>query len=92
MSGPRKGESGRIAGWARVGKGEALGQAGFQAGLGFLWVAMGLGLSFVLGFLSISPFLFLIQTITQLGEFKFNFEFTTSTQTNKLMHQHECNN
>ena len=86
----KEGESG--PGWARVGKGEALGQAGFQAGLGFLWVAMGLGLSFVLGFLSISPFLFLIQTITQLGEFKFNFEFTTSTQTNKLMHQHECNN
>ena len=63
-------------------------------GLGWcgFWVAMGLGLSFVLGFLSISPFLFLIQTITQLGEFKFKFEFTTSTQTNKLMHQHECNN
>ena len=38
VSGPRKGESGRIAGWARVGKGEALGRAGFQAGLGFLWV------------------------------------------------------
>ena len=55
------------------------------------WVVMGLGLSFVLGFLSISPFLFLNQTITQLGEFKFKFEFTTSTQTNKLMHQHECN-
>ena len=49
-----------------MGKGEALGRAGFQAGLGFLWVAMGLGLSFVLGFLSISPFLFLIQTIAQL--------------------------
>ena len=60
----KEGESG--PGWARVGKGEALGQAGFQAGLGFLWVAMGLGLglSFVLGFLSISlSFLFLIQTI-----------------------------
>ena len=73
--------------WA-AGKGKrvcGLGWCGF-------WVAMGLGLSFVLGFLSISPFLFLIQTITQLGEFKFKFEFTTSTQTNKLMHQHECNN
>ena len=39
------------------------------------WVVMGLGLSFVLGFLSISPFLFLNQTVTQLGEFKFKFEF-----------------
>ena len=72
----------------------AAGEGKKVCGLGWcgFWVAMGLGLSFVLGFLSISPFLFLIQTITQLGEFKFKFEFTTSTQTNKLMHQHECNN
>ena len=56
-------------------------------GLGFP-----MGWFLVLGFLSISPFLFLFQTNTQLGEFKFKFEFTTSTQTIKLMHQHECNN
>jgi len=28
----------------------------------------------------------------KLFEFKFEFEFNPNTQTNKLMHQHECNN
>ena len=80
-------------GWVRfefglAGEREEMGpqERGVGLGLGFA-----LGWFLVLGFLSISPFLFLIQTNTQLGEFKFKFEFTTSTQTNKLMHQHECN-
>ena len=68
--------------WA-AGKGKrvcGLGWCGF-------WVAMGLGLSFVLGFLSISPFLFLIQT-----KFEFKSEFEFKPHSNKSMHQHECNN
>ena len=62
-------------------------ERGDGLGLGFA-----LGWFLVLGFLSISPFLFLIETNTQLGEFKIKFEFTTSTQTTKAMHQHVCNN
>ena len=77
----------RELGLARVGprgervRGRTVGQVWVVCWVGFL----------VLGFLSISPFLVLIQTNTQLGEFKFEFEFTNSTQTIKLMHQHECN-
>ena len=37
-------------------------------------------------------FYFLFQTPLNLFEFKFKFEFNPNTQTNKLMHQHECNN
>ena len=92
--GEEKGWAARVDRDRERGGSWAAGEGKRVCGLGWcgFWVAMGLGLSFVLGFLSISPFLFLIQTITQLGEFKFKFEFTTSTQTNKLMHQHECNN
>ena len=92
LSAGRKGELGR-----RVGLGLSSGWAGEREEMGPQERGVGLGLGFalgwflVLGFLSISPFLFLIQTNTQLGEFKFKFEFTTSTQTKKLMHQHECN-
>ena len=81
-----RGEVGRGEREKELGRARLLGSwAGLVWGLGFA-----LGWFLVLGFLSISPFLFLVRTNTQLGEFKFKFEFTTSTQTNKLMHQHEC--
>ena len=65
-------------GWAagvdvgRVG----LGLLGWGFPSGLVWVSR-----FGLCWLYISHFLFLKPTITQLGEFKFKFEFTTSTQT-----------
>ena len=54
-------------------RGEWVGlSCGKREGAGLVWAGpQGLDGFLVLGFLSISPFLFLIQTNTQLGEFKF---------------------
>ena len=58
-------------------------------GLVFLlmgWVALGFGFP--------NPFLFLFPSLltqTNLNSNKFEFK-TLFTQTNKIMHQHECNN
>jgi len=66
--GEEKGWAARVDRARERGGSWAAGEGKRVCGLGWcgFWVAMGLGLSFVLGFLSISPFLFLIQTITQL--------------------------
>ena len=71
-------------GVGRAGRGpgverKGLEPAGLLPGFGLLWV----------GF---SPMFFSISNKTNLGEIKFKFEFTTSTQTRKAMHQHECIN
>jgi len=63
------------------------------------WERVGLGFSWVLGFLSFFFFHFFsfllfkqTQTTLKLFEFKLEFEFNPSTQTSKTMLQHECNN
>ena len=50
------------------------------------WAAEEFGLGWVFSYV------FSISNQTNLGEIKFKFEFTTSTQTTKAMHQHECIN
>ena len=52
---------------------------GLQAGLG--WVSFSFSICY-----------FNLTQPIKLFEFKFEFEFNPNTQTNKLMHQHECNN
>ena len=69
-------------GWSEKGK---------EAGLG--WGEEGRRERFgppgwVWAFYFLSSFLF--QTKLKLFEFKLEFEFNPSTQTNKTMHQHEC--
>ena len=84
------------AGWAGREKGRREWAAG-SVGLGsWVWVLLsgwaGFWVWVRVSFFSLFPSIFLVQTNTQLGEFKFKIEFTTSTQTIKIMHQHECNN
>ena len=66
-------------GWKRI--------AGFWVGLDGFWVWAEFWF-WVSGFLSY----LLFQTKLKLFEFKLEFELNPSTQTNKTMHQHECNN
>jgi len=64
--------------------------AGWAGQLG-CWVAwVGFRVSFLSYFYFLFYFWFL--SFTQTIEFKLEFEFNLSTQTNKIMHQHECNN
>ena len=58
--------------------------AGWAAGLGSLFL-------FLSSFLPLF-FFFWFSNFTQTIEFKHEFEFNPSTQTNKIMHQHECTN
>ena len=68
-----------LAGGSKLGRGEREKEGAGWAGL------LGFGLGSVL-----SSFLF--QTKLKPFEFKLEFELNSSTQTNKTMHQHECNN
>ena len=63
----------------------AMGRAELQ-GFGLVWTLL-VGFGFWKTSMSFS-----ISNQTNLGEIKFKFEFTTSTQTTKVMHQHECIN
>ena len=91
----------RGAGWALLGQARERGSwvelgwtdRGSRLGRGWFvelgWVDFG-----SLGwfpFSSLSP-LFYFPTTLKLFEFKVEFEFNPSTQTNKTMHQHECTN
>ena len=67
----------------RGGRGRSGPQERERAGLGsWVWAGLTLGV----GLLSISLFLNLIQT-----KFEFKYEFEFKPQSNKSMHQHECN-
>ena len=72
----------------RVGRGPSWEKKGPRVGLD-CWVGFGFGLGWVFFYFSFfSP---LTQTKLKRNEFKFKFEFNPITQTNKTMHQHECN-
>ena len=60
----------------------------FGLGLG-IWVAMGLGF----GFSGFWVFFFLLFSFLNLiqSKFEFKFEFEFKPHSNKIMHQHECN-
>ena len=94
--GQRRRWAGVERGKRRTGLGPGRGLGWWASGMGFgsgwVWDLLGFLLFLFLNFsiLFLSSFLFLKQTITQLGEFKFKFEFTTSTQTNKIMLQHDA--
>ena len=99
-AGPRTGESWAGAG-GKEGVGPGRGEFGLEGkeswagppGRGWAELVWGFGLDWFFSFSSsISfPFLFLIQTKLNLFEFKFEFELN-HTQSNKIMHQHECAN
>jgi len=59
-----------------------------RAGLGWRWGLGQLG-CYAVGFWVFLSFLY-FKPNSNLGEFKFKFEFKPSTQTKRTMHQHEC--
>ena len=63
-------------GWAERGEREKCCGLGLKLGLGFGWFSFSISLSLI----------FLIQT-----KFEFKYEFEFKPQSNKSMHQHECN-
>jgi hypothetical protein len=80
-------ELGRSGRGRRAGPREGNGPAGERGGLrvglrSWVWAGLTLGV----GLLSISLLLNLIQT-----KFEFKYEFEFKPQSNKSMHQHECN-
>ena len=98
--GRERDEKGKEAGWAECR--EELGWTGIcwaarderkgAAAVG--WVGLVGLLRWVCFFSFSSSFLFFFwfSNFTQTIEFKHEFEFNPSTQTNKTMHQHECTN
>ena len=88
----RRRRAGRGAGiWAGPGIAGPRGKKRRFGPTGLLcWVGLDWQRVWVFYFLSF--FYFLFQTKLNLFEFKLEFEFNPSTQTNKTMHQHECNN
>ena len=95
--GPDAGEAlGRLGCWVGLPAGLGLPRGNREwagaggKGRGPSWAEARVGLDTGFGFPS---FLFLSSFSNKLKpfEFKFEFEFNPSTQTNKTMHQHECN-
>ena len=72
--------------WREIGHGENAGPRFAGLVKRKRWAAEEFGLGWVFSYV------FSISNQTNLGEIKFKFEFTTSTQTIKAMHLHECIN
>jgi hypothetical protein len=58
-----------------------------RAERGWAWAAVELKADFFFGF----SFLFSLSSISNSNKFEFKYEFEFKPQSNKSMHQHECN-